>query len=68
MALTVALADRVPFVLRGAEIPMGVLGSPFDFTWAFTLRSEPGVGTRLAVRERYAYRAGGPACSSDPPR
>lgn len=57
MALTVALVDPPrALVLRGAEIPMGVLGSPFDFTWAFTLRSEPGVGTRLAVRERYAYR------------
>jgi hypothetical protein len=57
MALTVALADPPrALVLRGTEIPMGWLGSPFGFTWAFTLRSGPDVGTRLVVRERYAYR------------
>jgi len=31
--------------------------SPFDFTGAFTLHPVPGVGTRLVVRERYAYRS-----------
>ena len=29
---------------------------PFDFVWAFALRSLPGGRTRLVVRERYAYR------------
>ena len=39
-------------VLRGG-IPIGA--APYDFTWAFTLREEPGETTRLLVRERYAY-------------
>lgn len=28
---------------------------PFDFTWAFVIRPEPGGMTRLIVRERYRY-------------
>ena len=58
MAMTVTTADPPrALVLRGAEIPMGSLASPMAFTWAFTLRVLPGVGTRLLVRERYAYRS-----------
>src|SRR4051794_24966545 len=38
MALTVAIVDPPgALVLRGGEVPLGALGSPFDFTWAFTL-------------------------------
>jgi hypothetical protein len=58
MALIVAVADPPrALVLRGGDLPMGSLRSPFDFTWAFTLHPVPGVGTRLVVRERYAYRS-----------
>jgi hypothetical protein len=57
MALIVAVvAPPRALVLRGGEVPMGALGSPFDFSWAFTLHPVPG-GGRLIVRERYAYRA-----------
>ena len=41
-------------VLRGG-VPMGAAPPPYDFTWAFALREEPGGTTRLLVRERYAY-------------
>ena len=52
--LAVALLERGrSLVLRGG-IPTGNTAPPFDFTWAFTLRDEP-EGSRLLVRERYAY-------------
>jgi diacylglycerol O-acyltransferase len=58
MALTAVVVDLPrALVLRGGDVPMGALGSPFDFTWAFTLHAVPGGGTRLVVRERYAYLA-----------
>lgn len=41
-------------VLRGG-VPMGAAPPPYDFTWSFALREEPGGTTRLLVRERYAY-------------
>jgi len=41
-------------VLRGA-VPIGELTAPYDMTWAFVLRDEPGGATRLLVRERYEY-------------
>jgi hypothetical protein len=41
-------------VLRGG-IPMGKHAAPYDFTWTFALREEPGETTRLLVRERYVY-------------
>jgi hypothetical protein len=41
-------------VLRGG-IAMGKRAAPYDFTWAFALREEPGEATRLLVRERYVY-------------
>jgi hypothetical protein len=43
-------------VLRGGVGPGGTAeGAPYDFTWAFALVDEAGGGTRLVVRERYAY-------------
>jgi hypothetical protein len=41
-------------VLRGG-VPVGAAPPPYDFTWAFALREQPGGTTRLLVRERYAY-------------
>lgn len=55
VALTVALLERgKSLVLRGG-VPTGNTRPPYDFTWAFALKDEPGGGTRLLVRERYAY-------------
>lgn len=50
-------AEVIPgsaLVLRGAAMPNDA-PSPYDFAWAFVLRPAPGGGTRLVVRERYAY-------------
>lgn len=53
--LTVVHVDRGrALVLRGG-VPMGNAPSPYDFTWAFVLSSEPDGTTRLMVRERYGY-------------
>ena len=41
-------------VLRG-RVPMGSTPAPYDFTWAWVLRDEPGGTSRLLVRERYGY-------------
>ena len=41
-------------VFRGG-VPIGNTAPPYDFTWAFALRTEPDETTRLLVRERYAY-------------
>ena len=55
VALTVALVEpQCALVLRGG-IPVGPMSAPYDFTWAFVLRAEPGGSTRLVVRERYGY-------------
>jgi hypothetical protein len=55
VGLLVAFAEQGrSLVLRGG-IPMGTRAAPYDFTWAFTLREEPGGSTRLLVRERYMY-------------
>jgi hypothetical protein len=55
VGLLVALVEQGrSLVLRGG-IPMGTRAAPYDFTWAFTLREEPGGSTRLLVRERYMY-------------
>jgi hypothetical protein len=55
VGLLVASLERGrSLVLRGG-IPMGKTAPPYDFTWAFTLRDEPGETTRLLVRERYGY-------------
>jgi hypothetical protein len=49
-----SLAQGRSLVLRGG-VPIGNTPAPYDFTWAFVLRDEPGKTTRLLVRERYAY-------------
>jgi len=49
-----ALEPRRSLVLRGGA-PMGNTPPPYDFTWAWVLRDEPGGTARLLVRERYAY-------------
>jgi len=50
----VEVAPPSVLVLRGG-VPIGGARPPFDFTWAFVLREEPGARTRLLVRERYRY-------------
>ena len=57
VALDVAVFDEGHhLVLRGAVAPDGTAeGAPYDFTWAFVLVDDAGGGTRLVVRERYAY-------------
>jgi hypothetical protein len=55
IGLAVALLEQGrSLVLRGG-VPIGNAAPPYDSTWAFTLRDEPGGTTRLLVRERYAY-------------
>ena len=55
VALTVALVEQgKSLVLRGS-VPMGDASPPYDFTWAFVLKDEPGEAARLLVRERYAF-------------
>jgi hypothetical protein len=49
-----ALQPGRSLVLRGG-VPMGNASPPYDFTWAWVLRDEPGGTSRLLVRERYAY-------------
>ena len=49
-----ALEPGRSLVLRGG-VPMGNASPPYDFTWAWVLRDEPGGTSRLLVRERYAY-------------
>ena len=49
-----ALEPGRSLVLRGG-VPMGDASPPYDFTWAWVLRDEPGGTSRLLVRERYAY-------------
>jgi hypothetical protein len=53
VALVVAVAEpRRALVLRGG-VPLAD-PPPFDSTWAFVLRDQPGGTTRLLVHERYA--------------
>ena len=49
-----ALEEGRSLVLRGG-VPIGDASPPYDFTWAWVLRDEPGGTSRLLVRERYAY-------------
>jgi len=52
IALEVAQVDAGrALVLRGADA-----GAPYAFTWSFLVRADGRGGTRLVVRERYAYR------------
>jgi hypothetical protein len=54
--LKVAVAEPGrTLVLRGG-VPIGQTPPPYDFTWSFSLRDEPGCSTRVLVRERYAYK------------
>jgi hypothetical protein len=54
--LEVALVEPgEALVLRGG-VPMGDSPPPYDFTWAFVLREQPGGRTRLLARERYVYK------------
>jgi len=54
----VAFEEGQHFVLRGAVAADGTNGpAPYDFTWAFVLIEDAPGGTRLIVRERYAYLA-----------
>jgi hypothetical protein len=53
LGIAVVRPGRV-LVLRGG-VPMGAAPPPYDFTWSFALREQPGGITRLLVRERYAY-------------
>jgi hypothetical protein len=57
IALNVAMVDpEHALVLRGAVSATGdQQAPPYDFTWAFVVRPEGADGTRLLVRERYAY-------------
>src|SRR5712691_8837066 len=55
VGLSVAVVEQGrALVLRGG-VPMGTAPPPYDFTWSFALREQPGGTTRLLVRERYAY-------------
>jgi hypothetical protein len=56
LALSAAVVEPPRALVLAGTAPTGEEETvPFDFTWAFVLR--PGaVGTRLLVRERYAYR------------
>jgi hypothetical protein len=53
LGIAVVQPRRV-LVPRGG-VPMGAAPPPYDFTWSFALREQPGGITRLLVRERYAY-------------
>jgi hypothetical protein len=55
VALIVALLEPGQAVVLRGGIPMGRVAPPYDFTWAFVLRSERDGTTRLVVRERYEY-------------
>ena len=52
LGIAVVQPGRV-LVLRGG-VRMGA-APPYDFTWSFALREQPGGITRLLVRERYGY-------------
>jgi len=57
LGLEVAAIDPPrSLVLRGAAVE-GDRAMPYDFTWAFVLRTTAAGTTRLIVRERYRYRA-----------
>ena len=56
VALAVAVVQREEFLVLRGGVPMGNTAPPYDFTWAFVVKDEPGGATRLLVRERYAFR------------
>jgi hypothetical protein len=53
LVVAVVEAGRA-LVLRGG-VPIGKVPAPYDFTWTFVVREQPGGATRLVVRERYGY-------------
>lgn len=55
VALTVAAVEPPHALVVHGGVPAGESPAPYDFTWAFVLRSLPGGSTRLLVRERYRY-------------
>jgi hypothetical protein len=56
LALEVALVDPPHALVALGKAPsLEEAAMPFDFSWAFVLRPGP-LGTRLVIRERYAYR------------
>ncbi|EYR64050.1 hypothetical protein N866_16130 [Actinotalea ferrariae CF5-4] len=55
LALSVALVEPPHALVALGRAPSAEEAAvPFDFSWAFVLRPGP-LGTRLVVRERYAY-------------
>ncbi len=68
VALSVAMVDPDhALVLRGAVSATGdQQAPPYDFTWAFVVRPEGVGGTRLLVRERYAYTTPSAAALVEP--
>jgi hypothetical protein len=56
VSLTVAIVDPgSALVLRGGMPATVMRLSPYDFTWAFVIRSVSDSTSRLIVRERYTY-------------
>jgi hypothetical protein len=55
VALAVAPVEREKSLVLRSGVPMGNASPPYDFTWAFVLKDEPGGATRLLARERYAF-------------
>jgi hypothetical protein len=58
--ISLAVATAVPeraLVLAGEGSPPPGMGGDFEFSWAFVLEPEGPTGTRLVVRERYAWTA-----------
>ena len=56
VALAVAVVEQEESLVLHGGVPMANTSPPYDFTWAFVLKDEPGGTTRLLVRERYAFR------------
>jgi hypothetical protein len=55
VALAVAVVEQEESLVLHGGVPMANTSPPYDFTWAFVLKDEPGGATRLLVRERYAF-------------
>jgi hypothetical protein len=66
MPLTVAVADPGRALVLTGGIMMGVVPSPWTFSWAFVLRDAGDGSTRLVVRERYGYTAWWAALVAEP--
>ncbi|MDQ1397693.1 MAG: hypothetical protein QOG64_2952 [Acidimicrobiaceae bacterium] len=66
LALRVACIEPNRAIVVRGGVPMGDTEPPYDFTWAFVLNELPGGGTRLLVRERYAFTRRWAALIVDP--